>query len=440
MSLYSELFYSKEINQLLSDKNQVSKMLLVEASLAQAQAECSLITKKTARTITKYCDINLIDLEKLKADAISGGNIAIPLVKQLIAIIKKKDPEAAKFVHMGATSQDIVDTATVLLMKEYSIWLTENIKSLKKELVTITKDNRNTVMIGRTLLQQATPITFGLKTALWLESMVRSEERLKQSINRLLVVQLSGSAGNGNNHITAKVQTAFAKKLNLKPSFSWHTNRDNIAEWAAVLSILNGSTGKMAKDIALLMQTEIAEVAEGKEDGKGGSSTMPHKRNPVTCATIIANAARTPHLTATILSTMQHEHERSAGGWHAEWEVLIQLMELTAGSIEKSIALIKGLEVNKERMLLNMEITKGLIYAETISFALTPKMGKEKAHELIEKACKISIKENKHLKEVLSDLKIDLPKLSDLFNPKNAADPSKEMVDAILKKQNSIHK
>jgi 3-carboxy-cis,cis-muconate cycloisomerase len=434
MSLYTEFFYSKEINQLFSDKNEVAKLLLVEAALAEAQAECGIIPENAAQVIVRYCNVDLINIENLKNDVQLGGNIAMPLVRQLTSIVKNKDPEAAKFVHLGATSQDIIDTATVLLIKEYSTWLKEKVRLLKKLLLNITSEYRDTVMIGRTLLQQATPITFGLKTAYWLESIARSEERILQSLDRLTVVQLSGATGSGNTTISRNVQLIFAKKLNLQPSASWHTSRDNMAEWAAVLGILTGSIGKIAKDISLLMQTEVGEVFEEKEEGKGGSSAMPHKRNPVTSAAIIANAARTPHLIATMMSTLQQEHERSIGLWHAEWEVLTQLMGLTAGAIEKSIGLIAGLEVDKERMLMNLEITKGLIYAENVTLALAEKMGKASAHELMEKACKKAISENKHLKEILTEMKVEIPDLSTLFNPENSIGNSKEIIDSILKK------
>ncbi len=434
MSLYTEFFYSKEINQLFSDKNEVVKLLLVEAALAEAQAECGIIPENAAQVIVSCCNVNFIDIEKLKNDVELGGNIAIPLVRQLTAVVKSKDAEAAKFVHLGATSQDIIDTATMLLIKEYSIWLKKNVRILKKLLINITSEYRDTVMIGRTLLQQASPITFGLKTAYWLESIARSEERILQSLDRITVVQLSGAVGSANTNISKQVQLSFAKKLNLQSSASWHTSRDNIAEWASVLGILTGSIGKIAKDVSLLMQTEVGEVLEGKEEGKGGSSAMPHKRNPVTCAAIIANAARTPHLVASMMSIMQQEHERSAGLWHAEWEVLTQLMGLTAGAIEKSIGLIAGLEIDKERMLANLEITKGLIYAENVTLALAAKIGKTNAHELVEKACKKALAENKHLKEVLTEMNVEVSDLSSLFNPENSIGNSKAITDSIINK------
>jgi 3-carboxy-cis,cis-muconate cycloisomerase len=190
----------------------------------------------------------------------------------------------------------------------------------------------------------------------------------------------------------------------------------------------------MSKDISLLMQTEVGEVFEGAAEGKGGSSTMPHKRNPVTCTAILANTNRVPYLVASILSAMPQEHERSAGLWHSEWEVLVEIMQLTAGSLDKSIALIEGLEVDENRMLANLELTQGLIYAENITLALAQKIGKSAAHEYLETACKKAIQEKKHLKEVVLEMNIELEDLDALFNPENAIGLSLELIDQVVKK------
>jgi 3-carboxy-cis,cis-muconate cycloisomerase len=289
-------------------------------------------------------------------------------------------------------------------------------------------------MVGRTLLQQAKPTTFGFKTAGWLDTISRSKQRLEQTKKRVLVIQLGGAVGNGNTNISIEIQQEFARLLDLKPSFSWHSHRDNLAELASVLGVLSGSLGKIAKDVSLLMQTEVGEVFEGAAEGKGGSSTMPHKRNPVTCAAVLANSNRVPHLVASLLSAMPQEHERSVGLWHSEWEVLIEIMQLTAGSLEKSIALIDGLEVDENRMSANLELTKGLIYAENIALALAKKVGKSEAHELIEKACKKAVKEKKHLKEVLLEMNIDLADLDSLLDSKNAIGLSLELIDQVVKK------
>jgi 3-carboxy-cis,cis-muconate cycloisomerase len=432
MSLYSQYFYSDEVNELLSDTQSIAQMLRVEGVLAMAQAEHGIIPIDLSETIVSCCRTDFIDIDKLKTDLISGGNAAIPLVKQLTRIVKNTNAEASKYVHLGATSQDIVDTATVLQIQEYIIWLDEKLDILSQLLINLTKKHRQTLMVGRTLLQQARPITFGLKTANWLQSTERAKARIKSVEERVLVIQLNGAVGSGNAFLSKEIQQSVAEILELNLSFSWQSTRDNIAEWASVLGILAGSLGKIARDIALLMQTEIAEVLEGAGEGKGSSSTMPHKRNPVLCAAIIANANRLPHLVASILSAMPQEYERSAGLWHSEWEVISEIMMLTGGSVERAIELIGGLEVNDKRMLANLELTKGLIYAENVSLALAPKMGKTQAHELIEKACKQAITQQKHLKEILSEMSLDLPNLDELFMPAHSIGNSLDIIDEIL--------
>ncbi len=433
MSLYSDYFYSKTINELFSDKQTIVQMLRFEGVLALAQAENGVVSPQAARVIESCCQVDFIDIDKLKSEIKLGGNAAIPLVKQLTRIVKNNDVEASKYVHFGATSQDVVDTATVLQMQQYWYWLNDKLVELSGLLVEITKKHRNTLMIGRTLLQQARPITFGLKTSGWLQSIERSKERMKSTQKRVLVIQLGGAVGSGNVNLSKSVQQSLADLLDLEPSFSWQSNRDNLVEAASVFGILNQSLGKIAKDVSLMMQTEVAEVFEGAAEGKGGSSTMPHKRNPVSCAAILANANRIPNLVATLLASMPQEHERSAGLWHSEWEVLTEILLLTAGSIEKSIELIASLEVDEKQMLQNLELTKGLIYAENISLALAKKIGKINAHELVEKACKSALSHQKHLKEILKEMNIDLPNLEELFKAQNSIGNSLEIIDEILK-------
>ncbi|SOD80564.1 3-carboxy-cis,cis-muconate cycloisomerase [Spirosoma fluviale] len=435
MSLYSSLFYSSDVQSLLSEETTVAHMLRFEAALATAQAKNGLIPTNSAELIAAYCTVDLLDFERLKKDISLSGNAAIPLVKQLTGIVRKQSEEAAGSVHLGATSQDVVDTATVLTIKSVLAWLDDKLPALTDRLIVLTQKHRETVMIGRTLLQQAKPITFGLKTALWLDGLSRSQQRLAECRKRVLVLQLAGAVGSRNASISASVHQDVADQLGLQPSVSWHTQRDNLAEFAAVLGILTGSLAKMANDVMLLMQTEVAEVLEGKAAGKGGSSTMPHKRNPVTTTAILANANRVPNLVATILSAMPQEHERSAGRWHSEWDVLTDIMQLTAGTVERSLELLDNLEVDTQRMRQNLELTNGLIYAETVSLALAPRLGKANAHELIEKACALAVTQNKHLKEVLREQAIDLPDLDALFKPENSLGQAMEIIDMILQKQ-----
>lgn len=407
-------------------------MLRLEGVLAMVQAELGIIPADLAEIIVSCCRTDFIDIEKLRADLITGGNVAIPLVKQLTRVVKNNNVEASKYVHLGATSQDIVDTATVLQIQELIIWLDERLDVLSQLLLGLTKKHRQTLMVGRTLLQQARPITFGLKTAMWLQSIERAKARIKSVEERVLVLQLNGAVGSGNAYLPKEVIQSVAEMLELNFAFSWQSQRDNMAEWASVLGILVGSLGKIAKDVSLMMQTEVGEVFEGAREGRGGSSTMPHKRNPVLCASILANANRVPHLVASILSAMSQEHERSAGLWHSEWEVMSEIMMLTGGTVERSIELLQGLEVDEKRMLANLELTRGLIYAENVSLALAPKMGKIQAHELIEKACKQAIAQQKHLKDILSEMSLDLPNLEELFMPVHSIGNSLDIIDEIL--------
>jgi 3-carboxy-cis,cis-muconate cycloisomerase len=350
----------------------------------------------------------------------------------LTRIVKNNDVEASKMVHLGATSQDVVDTAMVLQIKSFLAWLESKLNQLRQLLIALTQKHRSTLMIGRTLLQQARPITFGLKTARWLQRVKQCQELISETKKRVLCLTLGGAVGSGNDSINRKVQLTMAELLEIAPP----SGVGGLSEWAGVLGVLVGSLGKIAKDVSLLMQTEVGEVLEGAGEGKGGSSTMPHKRNPVTCTALLANATRTPHLVATVLSAMPQEHERSAGLWHSEWEVLVELMTLTAGSVERAIELVGGLEVDEKRMLANLEVTKGLIYAENVSLALAPKMGKMQAHELVEKACKTAIHQQKHLKEILLDLQLDVPDLEELFKPENSIGLSLELIDTVLRVTN----
>jgi 3-carboxy-cis,cis-muconate cycloisomerase len=442
MSLYDNFFFSKKTNQLFSDKEMIGAMLRFEAALAEAQGAVGIMPIPSVLSIKNCCKTSSLNIIAIKNNIKQSGNAAIPLVKELTQIVKKHDAEAAKYVHLGATSQDVIDTAMVLQLQKTFIILEKDIKTLQKHLINLTKTHRQTVMVGRTLLQQARPITFGLKTAYWLDGISRSLERLQDCKKRILVLQLGGAAGSlaGMNGKGLEVAGKMSQILKLNtPSVSWHTQRDNMAEVATTLGIFMGTMGKIAKDITLLMQTEVSEVFEGAAEGKGGSSTMPHKRNPVTATAIIANANRVPALVSTMLSAMGQEHERSAGFWHSEWAVLPDIVKLTAGALENCIDLIKNLEVDKDKMLQNIEATQGLIYAENISLALASHIGKGDAHHLVEQACKKAVTENTHLKDILAENNsikqyISPSELDDLFNQKNSIGLSLELIERVLKR------
>lgn len=425
MALYSQFFHAKAIEDLFSDRYLLAQMLQAEAALAKAQAENGLFASQSADSIAKCCEVGLMDVEKIKNELPLGGNAVIPLVKQLTTRVAERDVEAAKYVHLGATSQDIVDTATVLQIRDYLHWLTDKLADLENILVALTQKYRQTPMAGRTLLQHATPIVFGSKTAAWLESITRSKDRIKAGEQRLLVVQLAGAAGGGNAFMPSAVQRTFAQLLELGTAHAWHTQRDNLVAFSADLGILTGSLGKIATDVSLLMQTEVGEVFEGAAVGKGASSTMPHKRNPVTCTAILANAHRTPFLVASMMAALPQEHERSAGLWHSEWPVLTEIMQLTGGAVARTIELLEGLEVDTNRMLQNLELTRGLIYAEQVSLALAAQMGKAAAHALVEKMVHaVNVGEVLNLADVTSDV----------LSPADALARADETINDILKR------
>ncbi len=426
--LYENLFYDKAVNVLFTDKATVAYMLQFEATLAKAQAIHGMIPGAAAKAIDAACVVENIDFEALIHGIGLGGNINIPLIKQLTAVVKKTNTVGAKYVHFGATSQDVIDTATVLQARDALILIQKNLEKLIAQLTYLIDNHRDTLMIGRSFMQQARPITFGFKVATWLDGMLRSKKRIEHLLQNNLPLQLGGAVGTlaSMPEKGLLIRETMATLLGLStPSVSWHTQRDNLAEIATTLGILTGSISKIAKDISLLMQTEIGEVFEPSGAGKGGSSTMPHKRNPVGCTAILANATRVPPLVSTMLLCMTHDHERATCTWHAEWETLSDIIKLTAGALRQANEITNGLEVDKERMLENIEITEGLIFAENVSLALAEKIGKAEAHELVEVACKEVLKTHKHLKIIILGNKnamshLNIEQLDALFDPKNS--------------------
>ncbi|MBD0378093.1 MAG: 3-carboxy-cis,cis-muconate cycloisomerase, partial [Flavisolibacter sp.] len=428
------------VNQLFTDGAMIGYMLRFESALASAQAKHGVIPGAVASIIDECCKAEHINIEQVIADAALSGNTAIPLIKQLTAVVKQRDKEAAKYVHFGATSQDVIDTAMMLQTKDAFHIILEDLRQLNRQLVTLIKEHRKTVMIGRSFMQQARPITFGYKVAGWLESLLRSLKEGEELLQKGFVLQMGGAVGtlSGMNEKGLQVSETMSDFLHLTcPAKPWHTQRDYVVRIATSLGILTGNIGKIAKDTSLLMQTEIAEVLEPVEEGKGGSSTMPHKRNPVGSIAILANAARVPALVSTMLSCMVQDHERATGQWHAEWETLSCIVQLAAGCVHKAVEVTDGLEVRKEQMLRNLELTNGQIYAENVSLALAEKIGKEHAHQRIEKYCQEARENNLHLKEVLLSKQditalLSAVQINHLFEPAASIGLSNEMIKQVL--------
>ena len=391
---------------IFNDRARLQRMLDFEAALARAQAACGVIPEAAPGPIATCARAELFDLPDIAHAALRVGNAAIPLIKALTAQVKTIDASAARYVHWGATSQDVMDTGLVLQLRAAFDLVDEELQTLCAILAKLADTHRATPIVARTWMQQAITITLGLKFAGYLDALQRHRTRLAASRDRILALQFGGAAGSlaalGDKGLQVSAALAADLKLTL-PDVPWHTERDRVAEVATLFGLLMGTLGKMARDLSLMAQSEVAEVAEPAAPGRGGSSTMPHKRNPVGCAAILAAAVRVPGLVSTMLSAMVQEHERALGGWQAEWDTLPQIICLTGESLEQITALMAGLEINTSRMLTNLDATHGLIYAESAAMLLARQLGKAAAHDLIEKASAQAVKENRHLRDVLQD-------------------------------------
>jgi 3-carboxy-cis,cis-muconate cycloisomerase len=415
-------------------------MLDFEAALARAEAAVGVIPASAVGSIENACKASSFDLAALAEAATRSGNLAIPLVKALTAAVAKADAEAARYVHWGATSQDAIDTATMLTLRAAIDALLPDIDRAISGFAGLARQHRDTAMVARTWLQHALPMPFGLKLAEYAAALHRSRARLLRLRKDGLALQFGGAAGTlaalGDKAMPVAEQLARELKLPL-PDAPWHTHRDRIAEAASVCAILVGSCGKIARDVQLMMQTDVAEAFEPSGEGRGGSSTMPHKRNPVAAATALAAATMAPNLAATIFAAQVQDHERSAGPWHAEWPTLPSLLLVTSGALAAIVDIAEGLEVNAARMRANLNATGGLIMAEAVTMALAEKIGKSAAHHLMEAASRKAVAEKTALRDVLiADARItahlSAEKLAKLFEPMAYQGASQALIDRLL--------
>ena len=404
--LFDAYFTAKAMGEVFSDHGRVQAMLDVEAALARAQAGVGVIPHSALGPITAACRAELYDFSALGQAIASAGNSAIPLVKALGKQIASSAPEAERYVHLGATSQDVMDSGLVLQLRAALGLIERDLTQLADVLAAQAQRYATTPLAGRTWLQQATPVTLGMKIASWLGAVTRSRQRLNELKPRLLCLQFGGASGTlaALGEQAMPVAQALADELGLNlPEQPWHTQRDRLVEFGAVLGLIAGGLGKIGRDISLLMQTEAAEVFEPSAPGKGGSSTMPHKRNPVGSAVLISAATRVPGLLSILFSAMPQEHERSLGLWHAEWETLPEICCVVSGALVQALNIAQGLEVDPERMARNLDLTHGLVLAEAVSIVLAQRVGRETAHHLLEQCCKRAVAEQRHLRAVLGD-------------------------------------
>ena len=379
----------------------LQRMLEVEAALARAQARLGIVPAEAAEAIAAAARADRLDLPALAAATRNTGYPVVGLVRQLSALA---GPEAGRWTHWGATTQDIMDTAVVLQMREGLGLIAAELEAVVAGLARLVRAHRGTVMAGRTHLQHALPVTFGYKAAVWLSPLITMRERLAQLRPRVERLQFGGAAGTlaSLGAQGTAVQEELGRELGLAvPDIPWHVARDGIAEAVCTLGLLTGALSKLATDVILLMQTEVAEVAEPHQEGRGGSSTMPQKRNPIACEYVLAQARGVHALVPQVLAAMAQDQERGTGPWQAEPLAVGQAFLLAHGALAQARTIAEGLTVDAARMRRNLDSTGGLIVAEQVMMGLAPKLGRGEAHNVVHHACDLALAEGIPLAEAL---------------------------------------
>ncbi len=431
-SILGALYSDPEIAAIFSDEQFVARMIEVEVALARAQERLGVIPTGMATRIAEAAGTLVLDMAPIRRSMEQSGIPTTGMIEQLRAAASG---EAVSYVHWGATTQDIMDTALILQILVAFEHLDARLEAITARLAALADRHRDTLMTGRTKSQQALPITFGLKIASWLAPLLRHRDRLEGLKPRLLVVQFGGAVGTlaslGDRGIA--VMEGLAGELRLEvPAAPWHTGRDNFVELAGWLSMLTGSLAKMAQDVILLGQSELGEVKESDDPSRGGSSTMPQKGNPVVSEAIIAAARTNASLVSAMHQAMIQEHERSTGSWQIEWLTLPHMFELTAGALNNAHFLSENLVVDAARMRANLAATNGLLLAEALNLALAPHIGRAEAKTIIQSAVQTSLAEDRHLVDVVREqLDIDLDWAS-LRDEANYLGVSKQFIDRVL--------
>jgi len=435
--IFQGIFSSDAMRAVWSDENRTQKYLDIERALAVVQGRLGLIPQAAADEIVSHCRIEQIDLSLLRQQTERIGYPILGVVSQLNKLCRDG---LGEYCHWGATTQDITDTATVLQIREALALVEADLDALAQALAKLAKDHRLTPMIGRSNLQQAIPVTFGYKMAGLLSAVQRHQERLKQLKERVLVGEFAGAAGTLASLQTGAMQTqaGLCAELGLQqPVIAWHTIRDNIAEVGAVLGLIGGTLGKLSMDVKLMMQTEVAEVFEPFHHGRGSSSTMPQKRNPIASCYIHAAISVVRQHAAALMDAMVADHERSTGPWEIEWIVLPEAFCLMAGALKQSRSILEGLEVDPQAMRRNIDITHGLVMSEAVMMGLGPYIGREVAHDLVYDICRQAVKLQRPLLDLLCEnaeviKHVDRAALARMCDPANYLGQSGVMVDRVL--------
>jgi 3-carboxy-cis,cis-muconate cycloisomerase len=435
--IFRDIFGDPEVRAIWSDENRTQCYMDFEAALARAQASIGMIPKEAAAEITRVCKVENIDWAQLEKETL---NIGYPVLGVVHQIAKHCKGDAGNFCHWGATTQDITDTATIMQMRESFEVIGKKLDAAIAATARLAKDHRDTPMAGRSNLQQAVPITFGFKMARLLATLRRHKQRLAEICPRTEVFEFGGACGTlaslGDKGL--EVQTALARELGLaQPDIAWHTERDRIAEAGCFLGLLTGTLGKFATDLKLMMQTEVGEASEPFVPNRGSSSTMPQKRNPISSVYITACAASVRQGVAALLDAMMEDHERATGPWEIEWITLPSIFTLAAGALKQAVFVLEGLEVHADGMKKNLDLTHGLIVSEAVMMGLAPKLGRDRAHDLVYELCHKTGNEGTPLSDLLQQNKeissqLGADEIKKLTDPTGYLGVAGTMVDRVL--------
>ncbi len=441
--IFRDMFGAADMREVFSDGRRTQCYLDIEAALARAQARLGVIPQEACDEIIRHCRIEQIDMTKLKAATERIGYPILGVVQQIVALC---DRGLGEWCHWGATTQDITDTATVMQIRLALDLVERDLLAISRSLAGLAKKHRDTPMAARSNLQQAVPITFGFKCAVLLAAFHRHIERLRQLRPRALVGEFGGAAGNLSSlgGMGLKVQAELMKELGLgQPEIAWHTTHDQIAEVGCFLGLVCGTLGKISMDVKLMMQTEVEETFEPFHEGRGSSSTMPQKRNPIASAYIHANISVVRQHVAALLDSLVADHERSTGPWEIEWICLPEIFCLTAGALKQTRDLVAGLEVNASAMRKNLDITGGLVVSEAVMMGLGPALGRQRAHDLVYDICRQVIATGRPFLDLLAEDReiaahMSRAQLAPLVDPANYLGQCGEMVDRVLATHASV--
>jgi len=436
-SIFRGIFSSDAMRRVWSDEHRTAKYLEIERALARVQGRLGIIPQEAADEIVRNCDIGRIDMDRLREQTERIGYPVLGVVSQLNALCRDK---LGEYCHWGATTQDITDTATVLQIRDGLVLVDADLHAISAALAALCRKHRDTPVVGRSNLQQAIPVTFGYKMATILAAIERHRERLAQLRPRVLVGEFGGACGTlaSIQRGAMETQAGLMQELGLgQPVIAWHTVRDSIAEVGCFLGLVGGTLGKIAMDVKLMMQTEVGEVYEPFAHGRGSSSTMPQKRNPISSCYIHAAVSVVRQHAAALMDAMIADHERSTGPWEIEWISLPETFCLMAGALKQTRHVLEGLEVDAAKMRANIDVTHGLVMSEAVMMGLGPHIGREYAHDLVYDICREAIRLNRPLLDLLAEhpeigRHLDRPALARLCDPANYLGQAGVMVDRVL--------